>query len=456
MLHLHDLLPMYLVRPMAWALVHSIWQIGVIVVATKALVLLTRPSSARLRCYLGCAALLAAVAVPLFTVALLARAPEPVAGNGVEDGTVAAPAQGSSASPAQAIEQPRAEGATALFARAAVAIDSVAGVVVSSWLIGVALGVAQLAAAWRRARFLVRSAARPAPAPHRELLDRLAHRLGVRRRVSLRHTRIIDAPSLIGWLHPTILMPEATAALSAPEIEPLVAHELAHVRRHDYAVNLVQALIVRLLFFHPGVHWLARRVRIDRESCCDDLAARCCEGGPLAYARGLVRFEGLRTREPALGMADGGLQWRIRRLLGLPEARRRRPLAGVMLLVLCLPTVGVSSHLVTRSSTATAIDGLDPVLLIEGRRQTGTPRLAVEADGYRYLFASTETLDRFVADPERYKARNVAICPVSGKRVRPDYFRVVDGHIVLFCCDELSPGTLARARRALAGEHPTR
>lgn len=455
MLHLHDLLPMYLIRPIAWALVHSIWQIAVLAVAFQALALLTRPSSARLRYFLGCATLLAAVTVPLFTAAHLARVPEPAAdhGNVNQGATRAGTTPISPPSPTKAADGSRPASATTLLARTAVAIDSMVGWVVALWLTGVALAFAQLAVARRRAQFLVQSAGRPAPAEHRELLARLARRLGVRHRVRLRRSRLIDAPSLIGWLHPTILLPESAATLTALELEPLVAHELAHVRRHDYAANLVQALIGRLLFFHPGVHWLSRRVRMEREACCDDLAARCCEGGPLAYARALVRFEGLRSRAPALGIADGGLQRRIRRLVQPRELRGRRTLTGTALLVLCLPSIGVSGHLVTRSTTATVIDGLDPVLLVDGRRQHGTPRLAVELDGYRYLFAGVETLDRFMADPERYKVRNVAICPVSGRRVRPEYFRVVDGHIVLFCCDELSPATLARARRALASDH---
>ena len=102
-------------------------------------------------------------------------------------------------------------------------------------------------------------------------------------------------PTVIGWLKPVVLLPaSALAALTPQQLEAILAHELAHIRRHDYLVNLLQTLVETLLFYHPAVWWLSRRIRIERENCCDDLAVSLC-GDPVAYAAALADLEALRS-----------------------------------------------------------------------------------------------------------------------------------------------------------------
>ena len=64
----------------------------------------------------------------------------------------------------------------------------------------------------------------------------------------------------------------ALAGLTPRQVEAILAHELAHIRRHDYVVNLLQTVVETLLFYHPAVWWLSHRIRVERENCCDDLA----------------------------------------------------------------------------------------------------------------------------------------------------------------------------------------
>ena len=106
----------------------------------------------------------------------------------------------------------------------------------------------------------------------------------------------VDVPTVIGWLKPVVLLPaSALAGLSPNQVEAILAHELAHIRRHDYLVNLLQTLVETLLFYHPAVWWLSRRIRAERENCCDDLAVSLC-GDPVAYAAALAELEDLRGR----------------------------------------------------------------------------------------------------------------------------------------------------------------
>ena len=134
-----------------------------------------------------------------------------------------------------------------------------------------------------------------------------------------------------------MLVPAATlAGLSASQLELVLAHELAHIRRRDYLVNLLQTAVETLLFYHPAVWWVSGRMRVEREHCCDDLAVAAC-GNPVGYARALADLEGLGTRGPVLAMAasGGSLFDRVARLVTPPAALSRtsrglatRPLRG--------------------------------------------------------------------------------------------------------------------------------
>ena len=113
-------------------------------------------------------------------------------------------------------------------------------------------------------------------------------------------------------------MPAATVAgLTVEQLETVLAHEIAHIRRHDYLVNLLQVLVETLLFYHPAVWWVSFCIRRERELCCDDEVVRFA-GDPFCYARALTTLERLRSATPALavGSAGGELSYRIRRLVG--------------------------------------------------------------------------------------------------------------------------------------------
>ena len=94
---------------------------------------------------------------------------------------------------------------------------------------------------------------------------------------------LVDVPSVIGTIRPVVLLPVAALTnLTPDQIEALLAHELAHIRRRDYAMNLAQTVAEALLFFHPAVWWMSARIREEREHCCDDVAVeRVCRAGRL-------------------------------------------------------------------------------------------------------------------------------------------------------------------------------
>lgn len=157
---------------------------------------------------------------------------------------------------------------------------------------------------------------------------------------------ISETPAVIGWMRPVILLPAATVAgLTVEQLETVLAHEIAHIRRHDYLINFLQIVVETLLFYHPAVWWISSRIRLERELCCDDEVVRAT-GDPAIYARALVTLEKLRAPAPvpamAIGSAGSQLSYRIRRLVGqAPPPRGIWP--AILALALTLTCVTIVS-----------------------------------------------------------------------------------------------------------------
>jgi S1-C subfamily serine protease len=191
----------------------------------------------------------------------------------------------------------------------------------AAWLAGVMLLSLRPFWGWLHVRRLKRHGLSPLS----ETLDRagesLMQRLGVSRAVRFAQSTLVEVPAVVGYLRPLVLLPaSAILGLSTSEIEMVLAHELAHVRRHDYLVNLAQTVIEALLFYHPGMWWVSSQIRFERENCCDDIAVALC-GTPASYVRALARLEEQRSATPAtvLAATGGSLVIRVRRLLGQPH-----------------------------------------------------------------------------------------------------------------------------------------
>jgi TRAP-type C4-dicarboxylate transport system substrate-binding protein/beta-lactamase regulating signal transducer with metallopeptidase domain len=138
-------------------------------------------------------------------------------------------------------------------------------------------------------------------------LNSVAERLGLARTVQLRESLAVTVPLVVGWLKPMILLPSSVmSGLSVKQLEMILAHELAHIRRHDYLVNLLQSVIETLLFYHPAVWWVSGKIRHERELCCDDLAIKVCGGDKQSYAQALADLDDLRPNVQLVQAATGG------------------------------------------------------------------------------------------------------------------------------------------------------
>ncbi|QSQ15994.1 energy transducer TonB [Myxococcus landrumensis] len=198
-----------------------------------------------------------------------------------------------------------------------------------AWCCGVLLLSARTLVSWYAAQRMSRLHTQEPAAAWAQAFEQALSRMKLTRPVRLLASARVDVPQVIGLWRPLILVPAgAIVGLTPAQLEAVLSHELAHIQRHDYLVNLLQALVETFLFYHPAVWWLSHRIREEREHCADDLAVRSC-GDAVLYARALAHIEQVRASPSpvlALGANGGSLLSRIRRLLGVPESHApRRP-----------------------------------------------------------------------------------------------------------------------------------
>jgi GWxTD domain-containing protein len=358
-----------LAEALGWTLFHFLWEGALIAALLLVALFVCRPAAARLRYGLACGALLG---MPLaFGITLAVSMPPAAAHFTIPPN--AAPADHWVAAPAG----PAAPASTQLRDRLAWA-----GPI---WLAGV-LGIFLFRmGSWMAAQRLRRVGTVAAPESWRVRLKALARDAGIARPVALLESCLAEVPVAIGYLRPAILAPLGMlAGLPSEQVEAILLHELAHIRRADYLVNLLQIAIEGLLFYHPALWWVSGVVRAEREHCCDDWAAARL-GNARQYARALVTLEESPWRAPRTVMASSGgnLLRRIRRLLAKPDARDLAvPVAPSILLV---ATVGV------------ALAAWSPARPPQKPVQVETPQVAAPAAATPNAAAYRKWLDEDVA-----------------------------------------------------------
>lgn len=281
-----------------WTLIHSLWQ-GLIAAAVLGIILLATQSP-RIRYAAGLVAMLAmAIAFGITLFALTAHN----ATGGMPVRTVPYPAW------RQAISSTTGgwEFSLAL----------IAPWLAPFWFTGVFVFYARYLTGFLSLAWLSRRGVCVAPEIWLTRLDNLRAKVRVSRTVRLLESSLVEAPILMGHFRPLILVPIGLLTnLPSAQVESILLHELAHIRRHDYLLNALQNVVDGLLFYNPALWWISHVVRSEREKCCEDVVV-AVSGNAHEYARALAALEETRWsgREPAVAAQGGSLMKRIRRLL---------------------------------------------------------------------------------------------------------------------------------------------
>jgi D-alanyl-D-alanine endopeptidase (penicillin-binding protein 7) len=334
------------VASLGWTLLHFVWQGALIGCATAVLLVALRNARSETRYAVACAALLLCIAWPAANLALMLQG-----GHDVQSVRLLPLAH----APGTTLQD--AAGLFAWLQRHLAWIVGAWAACAAALGLRMALGLLWIGRARGTAE---RDASVDEERAWQARLSQLADRCGLDRHVRLRIVGNLASPITAGFWRPVVLVPAALVTGMAPALlEALLAHELGHIRRHDYLVNLVQNVIEALLFYHPAVWWISHRIRLEREQIADDFAARGL-GEPRRLARALSELERLQFSRHHLAQAAAGgdLAARIRRLLR-PDPRALDWRAAIPVLGLVLACAASAHALSTRDANAAAATTAD-------------------------------------------------------------------------------------------------
>ena len=322
-------------RTLGWTLLHFLWQ-GAGLAALFALgAAVCRSAPARYA--LAVSTLVLMMVSPVVTFTWLQRQTNPAVRTGAEGASTWAGTSTRNATALSGSRAPAAESRT---------VPPIAMLwLVEGWFLGVLLLSLRTAGGLFLIERMRRKEVQPVGGELYERCLALQRGMGLDRVIQYCECHGLDAPAVLGWFRPVVLLPvRALTGLSEQQIEAVIAHELAHIRRLDCFVNLFQIAAETLLFYHPAVWWVSQGIRAERENCCDDEAISLC-GDAVNYARALTLMEEWRTA-PRLMMAANRspLAQRVVRVLGWEGARGGTRVAGLAASFVCLVGALLAGH----------------------------------------------------------------------------------------------------------------
>jgi Zn-dependent protease with chaperone function len=454
---LEQLLSPAVVRALGWTLVHSLWQGAVVALALATLLLLLRQHTARIRYRVAGVALIALLGLSTVTFGRYYLAAEPEAV--VSPATMAVPSITTSntslggnlpvvtafarqAAPAVASAPAAIEQATPSSASSAWLpyFDQYLPLLVTAWLLGLLAMTLRFLGGLAYLDRLRHYRVRQLPAEWQRRLTALSNRAGLSRPITLLESALVKAPLVAGHLRPVILLPLGTiSGLSQAHLEAILAHELAHIIRRDYLMNLIQSITEILFFYHPGVWFVNACLRTERENCCDDMAIALC-GSPLTVAQALTSLAELghdRTPVPRLAVAavgpDGSLLSRVQRLV----RRRTAPsfsegfmaalvvLGGVVLLGVSTAFSMANPHPRADRQKALVMGNAWRADLLPGLTTLPLPKLAPLGPIRPELASASDDDDKDKNKKRRRKDDNRVVILQDGARGRRDAGTVV-------------------------------
>lgn len=226
-------------------------------------------------------------------------------------------------------------------------LNTHAGIIVFAWIAVICLRMLQLVLGLNGMRALRRSAAGTIPTEWKHYIQQTSRKLGIQRRIQLASSGLTKVPLTLGYLKPLILVPAGLLAQVAPaDLEAILAHELAHIRRRDYLVNLLQHIVETIYFFNPAVWWISSLLRAEREHCCDDMAIKLTRNKK-QYLQALVSCEEYALTAPAYALSFAGkghqLKDRVLRLVSGRSQSGYRAEKAILSMCLCTLILGAAA-----------------------------------------------------------------------------------------------------------------
>jgi bla regulator protein BlaR1 len=362
---LNSIISENLINAIGWTIIHSLWQCAAAAVGLAAVMFFLRKSSAGTRYLVGVMALMLVLVMSAVTFVSI-----------YQPGMTGITAAGEDGSQLVLTGAAANQGNVTLNAFFKNYFNRHLPLVVTVWMLGVLVLVLRLAGGYLYNQRLKLHRNQPLPNSWQNRLETFCRQTGIGKPISLVESALVKIPMTIGHFKPVILFPLGLAAgLPRDQVEALLAHELAHILRKDYLVNILQSIVDILFFYHPGVRWISSQVRAEREHCCDDIAVSI-SGNSLNVAKALTNIQDydMRTPYPAMAAANKrlgsrGLLARIRRLVSPPVKGPgfAAGTIGAVVLVVGLLTLVVSTNAAAAlsrdmvSDQSPAVENVQPV-----------------------------------------------------------------------------------------------
>jgi len=355
----------HLMTAISSTLMHSLWQGALLFALTGLLMTLTRKASSarRYNLLVGAMALFAVTVAGTFIMELsvtgasfqLFEAHSQVVASFVPDGTTLY----SAAAPAS------------LTGTISIYLNGHAGTIVWIWFLIMCARCIQLTIGLGSVHNLRHKNISAIGSYWEERVQQLCAQLGIKRLVGIAESGRTKIPMIVGHLKPLILVPIGMlTSLSIEEAETILLHELAHIRRADYLVNLLQNLMEIVFFFNPAVLWLSAMIKTERENCCDDMVL--VRSRKVDYLKALVACEEYNQQVPAYAMAlkgnQGSLKNRVTRIVSnknLPLNSREKSL-----LAACLIVAGIFATTFVNGEKLNKLVTLAPKIAASGKSET--------------------------------------------------------------------------------------
>lgn len=355
---LSKLFPEFMLEALGWTLIHSLWQ-GALFAVVLALILIgMRRFSSHAR-YVISVLVLTLFAVSTICTFVLSYAPLPritdlQTGEKLSQSDLVTIDLSNSRADSKIIDK---EEHPPYFSGMPILLRDLSGylgrhipLIVTIWFLGVLLLLLRFLGSLAVIRRLRVYQCQVVPAHWQAEVLRLSQQIGLRKNIQLISSRIALNPMAIGVLKPTIIFPSKLfTALAESQITVILVHELAHLKRNDYLVNILQSLVEILYFYHPGIWWISANIRNERENCCDDIAV-ALTGEPINYARTLIQLQEDNYRAKGPALAFTGIRYsfksRIERLLNQPTVFSdfREGLVTALILVVGILALGFGIH----------------------------------------------------------------------------------------------------------------
>lgn len=286
---LGDILSFELINALGWTILHSLWQGTVIVGILGMILIILRNNSSNLKYLVSAVAMFAILCLSISTfysyysdkdVLLIKNYGVP---------------QESSLVPIKSIDE---ESATPnLFENKSVSMDIKAflqnhlSLFVSIWFVGVIFFFIKFTGGFLYTDRIKTYKTKPVPESWKNRIDQLCQKMKINKTVRLLQSSVVKIPIVIGYFKPVILLPVTVlTGMPSDQIETILIHELAHISRRDYLVNILQSIMEILYFFHPAIWWISRIICVEREHCCDDIVVQLSRNS-LNYVKALVDIE---------------------------------------------------------------------------------------------------------------------------------------------------------------------